>query len=267
MFTRITIRHVFLCTHCSLARLSFRTHCPSVHLWFSLLFSRDDRCLTQLSTICIPRLSTSVFESCFCFLPSTHNMSTTKSHNQQSIDLETPSIFLPSFEIGLEEFFKSAQSVESPKFTLASTSQQPWHTACKAASCPIKYPHNFGLAPSEPPGQFPPEPNDQHSMDCECDERLESGDDDYDDEEDMANFPDRSEYSPPEIDSLEHQIKVHESLTRAERLLLQAFYSAHGGKRQYYGYLVSGVYGTRRKRTKYVRRDNSKSEHRILAHR
>lgn len=205
-----------------------------------------------------------------------------------------------------------------PKIAKMSTPrpppQQPWHTACEAPSCPITYPHNFGLSPFEPPSQLLPthnlvataaeagkpnkpgqkrKPEKQDSagkkrkLDEEtvADEHFEEDKAvDFLDIADEEHFLGRRPYMPSEIDSAEARRVKRTGFTPEDKKLLQAFYTAHGGKQQYYGFLGSEIKyqkhreGQRRppkpskggedtsSKTAKGKRENSKSEHRILPH-
>lgn len=197
------------------------------------------------------------------------------------------------------------------------SSQQHWHTACKAPSCPIEYPHNFGLSPFEPPSQVLPK-HDLIATGAEAGKQSKPGqkrksekpdkagkkrktdeedvtDEHFEDEadgslggDDEECFLGRSPYMPSEIDSAEARKVKRTGFTPEDKKLLQAFYTAHGGKQQYYGFLGSEIKyqkhreGQRRPpkprrsgkntsskedaKTAKGRRDNSKSDYRILPH-
>ena len=192
------------------------------------------------------------------------------------------------------------------------TPQQPWDTACKALNCPIKYPHNYGLSSFEPPHQhlqkdslhtindefskfsrFSRFSKDAKSFDQDVagieHEGTSDGLVDEEDgslEEEGSLFLGRNVYMPPEVDSAE-QRNIHYKGTSEDKKLLQAFYSAHGSKRQYYGFLGNGIQyhkhsdvnyrplksdllakESQKKKLKKVKDkcDSLKSDHRISAH-
>ncbi len=195
--------------------------------------------------------------------------------------------------------------------------QQPWHTACEIPSCPIEYPHNFGLSPFEPPSQLLPKHDlvatgaeagkqNKPGQKRKSEKQDKAGKKRKVDEEDVADehfedkavgfldvddeeyFLGRSPYMPSEIDSAEARRAKRTGFTPEDKKLLQAFYTAHGGKQQYYGFLGSEIKyqkhreGQRRPpkprkggkntsskesaKTAKGKRDNSKSEYRILPH-
>ena len=195
-------------------------------------------------------------------------------------------------------------SPEIKKRTTPSTSQQPWYTACKASSCPIKYPHNYSLSPVEPPRQHLAKrdllaasdelgkvsKSNKKSTPVKQDtngEQLGTKITEAIDEEDETLFLGRDVYMPPEVDSAE-QRNIHHTSTSEDKKLLQAFYSAHGSKRQYYGFLGDGIQyhkhsdvnlkplksdsllkRSQKENSKYKgkgKRENSKSGYRILPH-
>ncbi len=123
------------------------------------------------------------------------------------------------------------------------------------------------------------------------DEHLKNEDDNFLDDEEEC-FLGRSPYMPRETDSAEARKVKGTEFTREDKKLLQVFYAAHGGKQQYYGFLGSDIkyqkhqeserwppkarklgknsltiHGAKdNAKTAKDRRDNSKSDYRILPH-
>ena len=203
-----------------------------------------------------------------------------------------------------EDEDKKPNTPETKGWAPSSTSQQPWDSACKAPSCPIKYLHNYGLSPFEPPHQHLQKydllaastgldklrksskefTSAKHDL---ADDHFANEATEAVDKEDETIFLGCNVYMPPEVDSAE-QRKIHHKSTSEDKKLLQAFYSAHGSKRQYYGFRGNGIQHHKysdvsfqplksnslskesqkkdSKKKDKGKRDNSKSDHRILPH-